>query len=49
MRSLNLSSCEITDGGLAVIADKCKSLSKLDLNAENEPRIDITSNGIFSH
>ncbi|CAB4000465.1 AMN1 homolog [Paramuricea clavata] len=46
MRSLNLSSCEITDGGLAVIADRCKSLSKLDLNAENEPRIDITSNGI---
>ncbi|XP_028397032.1 protein AMN1 homolog isoform X2 [Dendronephthya gigantea] len=47
IRSLNLSSCDITDGGLAVIAEKCKSLSSLDLNAESEPRINITSNGIM--
>ena len=46
IRSLNLSSCEITDVGLAVIASKCKSLSKLDLNAENEPRTNITPDGI---
>lgn len=46
IRALNLSACEVTDDGLAVIADKCKSLSKLDLNAENEPRTDITANGM---
>jgi len=48
VRCLDLSDCDITDNSLEIIAHKCSSLRKIDLNSlRKTPRTAITSSGII--